>query len=69
RQQVVKAQLRRLGYGHVAVFVVRMPAGSPAAYVVLTPPLEERRADVLLGQLQLGRGDSPWKMKSDEPTL
>jgi len=69
RQQTVRAQLRRLGQSDVGVFVVRMPPGSAATYVVLTRPLEEQRADVLLGQLQLDRGDSPWKMRTDGSIL
>lgn len=69
RRRAVRAQLRRMGLSDVEVLIVEMPADSAANYAVVTRLLEEGQANVLLGQLQLNQGDSPWKMRSEGPAL
>ena len=64
RRSKVIAQLSRLGRSTIGVQIARLPKGSPATYVVLTRPVVAHDANVLVGQLQLDKGETPWKMRS-----
>ena len=69
RRTHIVAQLSRMGHSEVGVQIARLPKGSPATYVVLTRPVVTQDANLLVGQLQLDKGESPWKLRSGRSSL
>lgn len=69
RRTHIVTQLSRMGHSQVGVQIARLPKGSPATYVVLTRPVVTQDANLLVGQLQLDKGESPWKLRSGRSSL
>jgi hypothetical protein len=69
RRAGIIAQLSRLGHSEVGVQIARLPKGNSATYVVLTRPVVPQDANLLVGQLQLDKGESPWKLRSGRSSL